>query len=432
MSSKQIIFFIFLMCIGEAMADTSTSLSFTATCKDGTYARLQKVKVENITKQWEEILLYPDTILHARYTHVHEVENNMFLLTQNIPNPFAGVTSVAFSLPVADNVVFSIYDLSGKLYFIKTCALLQGNYNIRLSLPLAGMFVFNVRSSIGSKSIKMLSASSSGCTNIEVQESSRPIHKQRTINSIEAGDVMKYTATCEIYGEKRYNTITDTFAGISQLYTFIVPKAYSVLDIYYGESGNPEGVVWQIADTIGYENEKPYGKHGKILSLDEGKKMMYSSFADFQYFAMAFDSSDGIFNTNQLMALRSNPSLRYPDRIQGAKWCRDKGSEWYLPAMLEVLDFRLMADAINNVLGNIPDAVLISRGETDSIYMTSTEYDNRDDFYEMTKRKAYYSNFSTTCDIGYKVNADSICDYYSSIKAEETWISVSVRACKQF
>ena len=43
-----------------------------------------------------------------------EILSDRFLLKQNYPNPFNGLTTIEYSIPSASNILFKIYDMSGK------------------------------------------------------------------------------------------------------------------------------------------------------------------------------------------------------------------------------------------------------------------------------------------------------------------------------
>ena len=176
-------------------------------------------------------------------------------------------------------------------------------------------------------------------------------------------------------------------------------------------------------------NNKPYGKHGKILGLDEGGGM-YSSYFDMK-FAHAFNSLDGEANTDSLMKLRYDTTLSFPERLQAAPWCRAKGEDWYLPAILELLEIRMFRDTINYILQDVDGWSPFRTGRTiDDGWglglWSSTEVDNA--ATEPSKRKAYRCTFNFTYDIGYLEENN----YYSSMAGIEVYNNVAVRAVKKF
>ena len=325
-----------------------------------------------------------------------------------------------------------MYDLSGKQYMYKTANLSAGNYTIQLSVGTPQMYLLQVQTAQGSRSIKMLAETGAGNFSMQIQAVEKHISLVRKADSqydFTIGDRMQYTAICQIQGETQIRSMYDTITAKDTAIAFVFNpvNGYALLDIYYDSLGFPEGIVWHLSDTIAVINNKPYCKHGKILGLDEGGGM-YSSYADGK-FAYAFDSLDGESNTDSLMKLRYDTTLSFPERLQAAPWCRAKGADWYLPAILEVLEFRLLRDSLNAKFDGYPNR---HRWNCDEFFgdpgmrlWSSTEVDNA--ATEPNLRKAYASNFTKWIDIG-----QNNSDYYTSINIFETFQKIDVIAVKKF
>lgn len=123
-------------------------------------------------------------------------------------------------------------------------------------------------------------------------------------------------------------------------------KTYKVGDYY--NDGTKEGVVFWVDAT---------GKHGKIVSLDQ-EKLGWCT-ADKKIFVGATSEKDGKVNTDKVMALTG--SAKYPAFV----WCRNKGKDWYLPALYELI--RLL---INDSVRNAVNKTLENRGGTKLYYNT--------------------------------------------------------------
>lgn len=93
------------------------TLSFTG--RDWTnqhHIPLLKVNVSDLDRNWEKDLYYPDTILVLGTTGINsDILPHGVQLTQNVPNPFDGVTEFAILLPENHDVLVEIYDISGRL-----------------------------------------------------------------------------------------------------------------------------------------------------------------------------------------------------------------------------------------------------------------------------------------------------------------------------
>ncbi len=139
-------------------------------------------------------------------------------------------------------------------------------------------------------------------------------------------------------------------------------KTYKVGD-YYNENGK-EGVVFDVLDG---------GLHGKILSLDQKKlqwrikEQLYNK----QIVLGVKDNSDGKANTDKVMA-RSDA-----DQYPAFAWCRNKGKDWYLPAIDELKLILLndsVYDAVNKTIAQKGGTKLCNKG-TFERYWSSTEID---------------------------------------------------------
>ena len=114
-----------------------------------------------------------------------------------------------------------------------------------------------------------------------------------------------------------------------------VERIWKVGD-YYNVNGK-EGVVFWVDET---------GKHGKIVSLDHDE-MRWCTFAQFKKRIVVGTSSktNGKENTDKVMS-RSD-SEEYPAFV----WCRNKGRDWYLPAIDE-LELLVWDDNIRNIVSD--------------------------------------------------------------------------------
>ena len=98
---KQLLSFLFMFVCAAVFAQTVT-LTFTAQDAGNHYVQLNRVAISNLTKGWQEIISWPDTVLTMQDgTGVDDyTENGGLALSQNNPNPFDGATFV--NLKVAE------------------------------------------------------------------------------------------------------------------------------------------------------------------------------------------------------------------------------------------------------------------------------------------------------------------------------------------
>ena len=435
---KYLVTLISIICAGSLLAQNTKTITFTARYTDDSYVSLSSVRVENLTKKWVQTLEYPDTVLVFNWVGIQEGNANAFSIAQNTPNPFKGQTSVQLQLPQDEEVSMALYDLSGKQYMHEQANLSAGNYTIQICVGTPQMYLLQVQTAQGSQSIKMLAETGAGNFSMQIQTIEKHISLVRKADSqydFEPGDTIAYTG--RVQGVEQCVGWKEIFTDNDTAITFVFSKisGYTLLDIYYDSLDRPEGIVWHLSDTIGYDNGKPYGKHGKIMSFDREVGLMYSSYFDMK-FAYAFDSLDGEANTDKLMKLRYDTTLSFPERLQAAPWCREKGPEWYLPAILEILEFRVLRDSLNAKFEGYPQWKRIACNQLGlhegAVWLwSSTEIDNA--ATEPSKRKAYASCFARGVDIGQWSEFEGrYHDYYSSINVLHTFEEKSVIAVKKF
>lgn len=140
-----------------------------------------------------------------------------------------------------------------------------------------------------------------------------------------------------------------------------VERTWKVGD-YYNVDGR-KGVVFWVDET---------GKHGKIVSLDQAKKMWCT---DDEYrkglTGIASDEYDGMKNLQSIKKISS-----WRNKYPAFRWCANHGDGWYLPARKE-LELLLLndevRDAVNNQIARERKGKLFPKGEY-LYYWSSTEY----------------------------------------------------------
>lgn len=129
---------------------------------------------------------------------------------------------------------------------------------------------------------------------------------------------------------------------------------YKVGD-YYNENGK-QGVVFEVWDN---------GRYGKIVSLDEA----YLQWCTDEQYKEGINLgstnwSDGKVNTDKVMQRGDS------DQYLAFVWCRNKGYDWYLPAINELKTIYNNKSAINSTLAKY------GTGVNSIFYWSSTESKN--------------------------------------------------------
>ena len=392
--------------INASMAQNYVNLRFTAKMQDNSFQALDSVKVINVTRGWEETIYYPDTVLQMlNSVGVVQTENSGYRLFQNTPNPFLGTTEVKVQLIHEDYIVLTLFDLRGRKHALYAGSLTEGIHAFTIGVEAVQMYVLEVNSSQGIQRIKLLAKEKGDYAKI-VYTNTNPLRlpqktqKANTDKMFVSGDTMKYIAYTTYEGEKRQKQLTAVQQGNDEVYVFQFPMGYSVGDVYYDTKGEAEGIVCWIADTLFYENGKPYGIYGKMISTDQSGNgsdeylgLMYATISTPTY---AYDSVDGRVNTAIHMALRSDTSqYLFKERIEAAKWCTDKGEGWYFPAKLEMLNVLENVDLFNAVLTEIGGTLFYTdyMGTEGSSYWTSSEVPGAHGRYKYYYACSYYLFF---------------------------------------
>ena len=181
-----------------------------------------------------------------------------------------------------------------------------------------------------------------------------------------SGDTITYTTKANLNESSRSAKITVKYGDQSFEIVItqagkpkpVVPEAktYNIGD-YYNENGK-QGVVFDVWDG---------GRHGKIVSLDEtngvwDSRVKYDGGYKNGTRTYTDSKSDGKANTDKIMS-RSDR-----DYFPAFKWCRAKGSSWYLPAVDELEKIYNNKSVLNATLQKYGAALY------DNFYWSSTEF----------------------------------------------------------
>lgn len=193
---KRLFIWIVLCCFGTLTAQTT--LTFTGKDNLDNYVQLHHVVVENLTQNWADTLYYPDTILILSGAGLNDYENvSAFSLSQNVPNPFDGVTDFNMTMPYDDHVVITVTDMSGRKVTEKSVRLHAGTHTFRIWLNTPQSYLLTVKTSRDGASIKMVNNGNAGHNHIEYLNAGPLTYTLKRTMSGEhpyvPGDLMRYT-----------------------------------------------------------------------------------------------------------------------------------------------------------------------------------------------------------------------------------------------
>ena len=156
--NKQILLFCLLILFAIAGSAQTVTLTFTGRDGANKHVEMNYVSVSNVTKGWQVLLPWPDTVLTLQnQTGIHDVETAQALSLQMSPNPFDGITDVVLSVPEDGIVRLEIADMSGRMVetFHET-SLQPGAHQFRISLAFAGTYLLTAHHNGQSTSLKMV------------------------------------------------------------------------------------------------------------------------------------------------------------------------------------------------------------------------------------------------------------------------------------
>ena len=203
-----------MMCLlcGSMMAQ---SINVTFTGRDGRdwYVKLDRVEITNLTRDWSDEMVYPDTILELQnHTGVSDFPVQEFALSQNVPNPFEGATDFTLSLPANDKVNISVYDINGKKVTSLQRQLAAGVHVFRVLLSTPQTYLLNAKTSSDNASIKMINTGRGMQNQITyLGESGQSMSYQLKAKGSKVfvpGDNMQYVGFATINGKEYVDTVT--------------------------------------------------------------------------------------------------------------------------------------------------------------------------------------------------------------------------------
>jgi uncharacterized protein (TIGR02145 family) len=198
-----------LCCLTAAFLQAQpVTLTFTGRDANSRYLPLTRVIVSNLTKGWQETLLWPDTVLVMSGTGIGDFETfqeTSLRLSQNNPNPFDGTTFVNMHVAEPGDVAVEITDIAGRIVGANNYSPLQpGIYEILITLSSPGLYFLTARQDGCTASVKMVNRGNGGGNAITftntvgannyspLQPQPKNAHRGVMDNPFDHGDQMEY------------------------------------------------------------------------------------------------------------------------------------------------------------------------------------------------------------------------------------------------
>lgn len=205
---KVLSFFVLLVSVLSAFSQTLTQ-TFTGRDGNNDYCQLERVLIINLSKDWQETIYWPDTVMtmHVGTGIEDYAKEGAFALSQNNPNPFSGSTEASLNVAENGEVNVEISDVNGRLIAKAMNALQAGLHKYRVQIADAGVYFMTARQNAQSSTIKMVN---NGHGNLNLVEyvgigntKQTPVQtKGSSNNAFSIGDQMEYVGYALINGEE--------------------------------------------------------------------------------------------------------------------------------------------------------------------------------------------------------------------------------------
>lgn len=201
---KTTLFLVLALVTSKAvLSQESLRLSFTGRIGDGYYQRMDRVEIRNVTRDWIEEIIYPDTTLWISST-VNVGENNESKSIGVVPNPFHGETSVSFDVKEPSRVIITTYRMTGEVCCRYESMLNTGLYSFKVCLEKPQLYILSAQVDGTRYVVKLCNLGNHFGNCIEMTGGNggtrETIGRGQVIRPFEYGDVMEYIGYATIDG----------------------------------------------------------------------------------------------------------------------------------------------------------------------------------------------------------------------------------------
>ena len=187
----------------QVFAQETVTLVFTGTDPQGTYVQLGSVEIRNLTRNWSETIVFPDTV-YTLAVGTSIPENPQKHKMQVMPNPFDGHTRVNIFSEETESVSMTLTDINGRRHAEYAGTLQSGDNFFEISLTMPQTYILTVRTATGVRSLKMVNTGHGGTNRIEATETSpRPAEvrlRSTSSHDFQLGDQMEYVGHATLHG----------------------------------------------------------------------------------------------------------------------------------------------------------------------------------------------------------------------------------------
>ena len=215
--------FCFLFVMTNVMAQREVITFVGENVNTSQYVQLTKVVITNQTAHWSDSITYPDTtiVLNVGTGITETVEESVFGLAPNRPNPFEGHTDVDLQVTEAGALTIDLFDMLGRCVNSMSLPSLQpGQHQFHITVAAPGPYLLTARQNGRTSSVKMIAQSSAGGNQIVYAGPTTSLSsflKKVISKSFHYNDVLTFTGYAIIKGKEvagqpvtRESVVTET------------------------------------------------------------------------------------------------------------------------------------------------------------------------------------------------------------------------------
>ena len=187
-------------------AQNTVTLVFTGEDQQGSYVKMNGITIQNLSRDWQETLLFPDTIYTLNIgSGIEDVQqaNEMKVM----PNPFEGHTRVNIFSDRDEEAIIQILDINGRRHAQYKGRITSGDNYFDISLSIPQTYILSIRTRSGIRSLKMVNVGHGGADRISYASNHPKTVKVNikgsSSHAFELGDEMRYTGFAQVYDHLR-------------------------------------------------------------------------------------------------------------------------------------------------------------------------------------------------------------------------------------
>ncbi|MBR6161855.1 MAG: T9SS type A sorting domain-containing protein [Bacteroidales bacterium] len=327
--------------ITAVFAQTIT-LTFTGRDADNHFVPFNRVEITNVTRNWQETLYYPDSILIMNKTGIGEnAIPKGFALAQNNPNPFEVTTRATLTTSEAGEVTMEMLDMNGRMVASQKFGEIQaGVHQFVLTVAAPGTYILTARQNGKTSSIKMVNKGEGAMNRVEyagvsgiLQRKSDP--KGSISKPFNIGDEMIYVGYVNTNGMEHSSQTIQKKQWVSENFVLNFnltdgqpcPGTPTVTDY----DGNVYNTV-QIGTQCWMKENLRTTHYANGMSIDDGDTLSSSNYPYYyNYSTSSIALSQRGYLYNWSAATRGYSSSSNPSGVQGVcptGWHVPSNAEW--------------------------------------------------------------------------------------------------------